>query len=108
MITTKRRDRYVCFACGLKDKRVEAGGLWFCPNPYCLGCGAFLLRTTRGYQTPNPDTDGATADDSQLRRMLSDCDRDLIVALDDGDIEQSRVLRGCSARIIKSLKRKGI
>lgn len=29
-----------CFSCGLTDELVEAGGIYFCPNPFCEGCGA--------------------------------------------------------------------
>lgn len=32
--------RKICFACGLEDESVEAGGLYHCPNPLCTGCGA--------------------------------------------------------------------
>lgn len=34
------RDTNICFACGLKDVLVEAGGIYHCPNPFCSGCGA--------------------------------------------------------------------
>lgn len=29
-----------CRGCGLTDPRVEAGGLWYCPNVLCRGVGA--------------------------------------------------------------------
>jgi hypothetical protein len=34
------RDSYECYYCKLRDDRVEAGGVYFCPNPLCTGCGA--------------------------------------------------------------------
>lgn len=26
-----------CYACGLSHKKVEGGGLWYCPNYACIG-----------------------------------------------------------------------
>ena len=33
-----------CHYCGLTDDRVEAGGVYHCPNPICPGCGAAYWR----------------------------------------------------------------
>lgn len=33
-------DNYTCISCGLKDKTVEAGGIYYCPNPFCSVSGA--------------------------------------------------------------------
>lgn len=33
-----------CFYCGLNNTKVEAGGIWYCPNPMCLGPGAHWFR----------------------------------------------------------------
>jgi hypothetical protein len=30
----------VCIGCGLDDPLVEAGGIWYCPNPFCNASGA--------------------------------------------------------------------
>ena len=30
----------ICIGCGLASTRVEAGGIWYCPNPACTACGA--------------------------------------------------------------------
>jgi hypothetical protein len=36
---------YTCHYCDLTHKRVEAGGMWFCPNPACVGPGAAYWRS---------------------------------------------------------------
>jgi hypothetical protein len=36
----RRQDTVTCHYCGLVDDRVEAGGVYYCPNPLCTGCGA--------------------------------------------------------------------
>jgi hypothetical protein len=37
----KDPDRHlICGGCGLKDSRVEAGGVYYCPNPACRASGA--------------------------------------------------------------------
>jgi len=41
-IDTKRALR--CNFCDLVHDKVEAGGLWYCPNPICPGCGAAYHR----------------------------------------------------------------
>jgi len=35
-----------CFSCGIKNKRVEAQGIWYCPNALCQGCGGAWFRAT--------------------------------------------------------------
>lgn len=57
-----------CYYCGLENDRVEAGGVWYCPNRFCQGPGAFWLRTKAGYH----------GDDGILRaakeaEMIADC-----------------------------------
>lgn len=61
-----------CFGCGLHDPRVEAGGIWYCPNRFCLITGAWHQRLEAGYQ----DENGGQTDD-QLARMIADCDSEL-------------------------------
>lgn len=34
------KDIYKCISCGLEDKTVEAGGIYYCPNPFCMVSGA--------------------------------------------------------------------
>lgn len=38
-------DHTICYYCQLHDPRVEAGGLWHCPNPACPGPGAQYWRS---------------------------------------------------------------
>jgi len=37
-------DHYTCYYCKLSHKRVEAGGVWHCPNVACSGPGAHYHR----------------------------------------------------------------
>jgi hypothetical protein len=39
-------DIFKCHYCGLIHKRVEAGGIYYCPNTLCLGPGAAYFRST--------------------------------------------------------------
>jgi hypothetical protein len=34
----------VCCYCGTPDAKVEAGGVWHCPNPRCPGCAGGQIR----------------------------------------------------------------
>jgi len=36
---------YICHYCGLHHKDVEAGGVYHCPNPCCLGPGQSYARS---------------------------------------------------------------
>lgn len=46
-----RRKSHTCFFCGLYGERVEAGGIYFCPNPICPGPGgAWFRRKCKSYQ----------------------------------------------------------
>jgi ribosomal protein L37AE/L43A len=38
-------DHYCCYYCGLSDKKVEAGGMWCCPNIACHGPGNSYYRS---------------------------------------------------------------
>jgi hypothetical protein len=35
-----------CFGCGLNHKKIEAAGIWYCPNPKCGSAGAAWFRST--------------------------------------------------------------
>lgn len=37
---------YTCWYCGLHHTKVEASGVWYCPNPLCTGPGGAWFRTT--------------------------------------------------------------
>ena len=39
-------DMYTCHYCTLKDKNVECGGMFHCPNDLCTGPGAAYFRST--------------------------------------------------------------
>lgn len=33
-----------CFSCGIESNKLEASGMWHCPNPRCTGSGAAWFR----------------------------------------------------------------
>lgn len=37
---------YTCWYCGLHHTKVEAGGVYYCPNPLCTGPGGAWFRAT--------------------------------------------------------------
>lgn len=43
--TKPARDKGTCGSCGLTHSQVEAGGIWYCPNPACTMTGAAWFRT---------------------------------------------------------------
>jgi hypothetical protein len=36
---------FTCYYCRLEHKKVEAGGIHYCPNPLCTGPGASYVRS---------------------------------------------------------------
>ena len=57
----KKMDIYDCFYCGCHDETVEAGGIFYCPNPHCTGCGvAWFCGKLKSYK-PNGNN-GYTVD----------------------------------------------
>lgn len=38
------REPETCFACALTHPKVEARGIWYCPNALCRGCGGAWFR----------------------------------------------------------------
>lgn len=40
----ENNDHQTCYYCKLHHPRVEAGGIWHCPNPLCKGPGAQVWR----------------------------------------------------------------
>lgn len=47
----KKVSIYDCFYCGLKDGRVECGGIYYCPNGLCDGPGSgWFNRTLKSYK----------------------------------------------------------
>ena len=53
------RDIMKCISCGIQDERVEAGGIYHCPNPLCTVSGAWNARKAFGFHEKE-DGDGAT------------------------------------------------
>lgn len=45
----------ICIYCKLQHSRVEAGGLWFCPNVLCPGPGATYWRSQLKSYRDNED-----------------------------------------------------
>ena len=47
----KKLDTHDCYYCGCHDTKVEAGGMWHCPNPHCTGCGvAWFCSKLKSYK----------------------------------------------------------
>jgi hypothetical protein len=85
----KPRDIHICGGCGTTGDLVECGGIYNCPNPFCLATGAWNLRLERGYQ----DEEGGQTDD-QLQRMLNDLMEEI------SHLNASlKILDGCRKRI---------
>jgi hypothetical protein len=38
-------DHLTCYYCGLSNEKVEAAGIWHCPNPRCTGPGGAWFRS---------------------------------------------------------------
>jgi ribosomal protein L37AE/L43A len=53
------RDIQQCISCGIQDARVEAGGIWHCPNPLCTVSGAYHARQEFGFHA-SEDSEGIT------------------------------------------------
>ena len=71
MHNSPARDIGRCIGCGSTDPAVECGGIYHCPNRFCLASGAWNVRVQHGYQD---DKGQWTAE--QLDRMLADCERE--------------------------------
>lgn len=39
------KDHLTCYYCHLRHDQVEAGGVWYCPNPLCTGPGGAYFRS---------------------------------------------------------------
>ena len=48
-------DHYTCYYCKLADEKVEAGGIWYCPNFTCSGPGAHTHRRKLSSYKENED-----------------------------------------------------
>ncbi len=56
-----------CFSCKIKHERVEAKGIWHCPNALCNGCGAGWFRQTLDSYKELPDG-YHTVDDDEWKK----------------------------------------
>ncbi len=36
--------KHTCFSCGYEHEKVEAQGMWHCPNALCMGVGGVWFR----------------------------------------------------------------
>lgn len=89
------RDGHLCIGCDLRDERVEAGGIYFCPNKFCPASGAWNVRLKAGYQ----DAQGEQSDE-QARRMYAD----LLAELEaTGDANLKAVLATCKIKLEQSV-----
>lgn len=53
-----------CYYCKLHHPKVEAGGVYHCPNPLCTGCGANLhRRSVPSYQEHKDGTHSVDGDE---------------------------------------------
>lgn len=51
LVKGKRISMYHCAGCLLMDARVEASGIFYCPNPKCRSSGgAWFRRTLKSYK----------------------------------------------------------
>jgi hypothetical protein len=80
-------DHYTCFYCGLAHKKVEAGGMWWCPNVTCAGPGNSYFRTKlKSYkETGSQHTvDTKEWSDKATEELETATDADLIDAIKAG------------------------
>jgi hypothetical protein len=42
----KKNKKYQCYYCGIHHSKVEAQGIFYCPNNLCSGPGAAYFRST--------------------------------------------------------------
>lgn len=55
LVKGKTISMYHCRGCLLYDNKVEAGGIYYCPNPHCPSAGgAWFRRKLKSYKE-NPD-----------------------------------------------------
>jgi hypothetical protein len=88
-------DHQTCYYCNLADEKVEAGGLWHCPNFTCTGPGGHShRRTLKSYKE---DVDGKHTID--IEDWMEEAKKK-IKTLEDSPIKEA-VAAGIKAFIIK-------
>jgi hypothetical protein len=85
----KPRAINTCGGCGTTNDLVECGGIYNCPNPFCLASGAWNLRLEREYQ----DEDGGQTND-QIQRMMDDLMKEI-----NSLNERLKILEKCRKRL---------
>lgn len=93
------RDPQTCYYCGHHSPRVEAGGIWHCPNLFCLGPGAFYSRTKAGYH----GEDGVLTSENEAR-MIADCAVAINRCDDDALV---KAMRRCLKKLIAQRAERG-
>lgn len=62
----QERKSHICFSCGYIDERVEAQGIWYCPNALCMGCGGGWFRQTlESYKETGGENGSHTIDEEE-------------------------------------------
>ena len=64
----EKRDPNKCIRCGSTDPKVEAGGIWYCPNPRCHAPGGGGVR----HLTTCPNC--RIKDDGRTFEVLATCE----------------------------------
>lgn len=67
----------VCIGCGLADRRVEAGGIYYCPNPACTAVGAYWSRRELASFKDIPEENKYIIDTEELIRYVDSIDEEL-------------------------------
>lgn len=77
------RNHLQCISCGLIGHGVEAGGIWYCPNPLCRVSGAAWFRCKLKSRRENPDGTHTVDADEWVRAAYE-------VQIDDPAISEAR------------------
>lgn len=64
----ENKDTHTCTYCGIDDPVVEAGGMYYCPNPLCPGCGAGWFNASLASYTPDASGNRYTVDGVEQKR----------------------------------------
>lgn len=57
-----------CFSCGIIHPKVEAKGIWHCPNALCRGCGAAWFRNELNSFIDNKDGTHSVCEDEWKKK----------------------------------------
>lgn len=90
-MTVEARDIYTCGGCGTKGPDVECGGIYHCPNKFCLAAGAFYLRVQAGYHGDDGDMN-----EEGYKKMAAECAAEI-----QATEKRVEILKGCLDRLHK-------